>query len=358
MTDEEFYKIRENMKEEWKQIILTEEKVNYDVSNTGKIRKHDTKKEVKLSKTDGMKNTYEFYAIKFSDGHTRNVGVHRLMALMFIPIPDKYLEKGYEYKDLVVDHIDNVKYHNIDSNLQWLTQSENTRKSLSIMNINDLIVSKHVIKDICKDLAKGLTIYDISVKYNVSETLVADIRFKRRYCDISDKYSFISKQISEDDARNICELLQKGYSASKISKEYNYPFATIVHILAGDSWKYISKDYKFPNKRINNDTIVYICEELQKGRKSKDIANELNIKKGLVDKIKWGETHTDISKNYNIIVSKFKVSDDIVKKICEDLQLKIYTNQEIADRNKVSITFVKDIKYKKIRTDISSNYIF
>ena len=362
MTDEEFYKERAKMKEEWRQLKIDGVDLNYDVSNTGKIRKNDTKEILTLSKTEGMKNCYEFYCIKFPDGTKKNIAIHRLMAIMFLPIPKKYERKLMQSKKgkikLVVDHIDNVKYHNIISNLQWLTNRENIVKTFKNADTREFLVSEKTIEDICRDLGDGMTIYDASVKYGVSETLVHDIRYRLRYRWISEDYIFPKKQIVPERVVKICELLQEGKTAKEAAKLCDCKESTVTHILAGVSWKHISKNYKFPNKQLTEDLVRYICEELQKGRKSKDIADELHITKFTVNKIKWGDTWKEISKDYNFNVSKFKCSDEVVRRICEDLSTKKFTRQQIADRNGVSLSFVKDIKCRKARTDISKDYDF
>ena len=73
----------------------------------------------------GMKNTYEYISIRLHNGRKVNTGIHRLVAIMFVPIPSGN-------KKFVVDHIDNIKYHNIYTNLQWLTESENIKKKFKI----------------------------------------------------------------------------------------------------------------------------------------------------------------------------------------------------------------------------------
>lgn len=46
----------------------------------------------------------------------------------------------------------------------------------------------NVIDDVCKDICKGMTKYDISKKYNVDRSSIYDIIKKSSYKDISDKY--------------------------------------------------------------------------------------------------------------------------------------------------------------------------
>ena len=276
---------------------------------------------------------------------------------MFIPIPRKYLESGMNLKKLVIDHIDNIKYHNIVPNLQWLTSYENTLKWYdSIEGMKDLIVSDKTVKKICKKIEDGMTIYEISQKYDVSESLVYKIKYKLSYTEISKNYTFPSKQLSEEDVIKICEELAKGKSSYKISKEMGYSQAVVNYILSRDSWTQISKDYEFPNSRINDDAVYKICEYLQEGKHPKEISKIMNISQRVIDHIRCGKTHTDISKNFTFEYDKFKVADKTVHAICKDLSEKKKFMKDIAKDNNVSLTFVKDIKYRRSRKDISDQY--
>ena len=355
MTDKEYMNKKISMVEEWKQVIYENELINYDVSNTGKIRNHETKFEYKLSKTPGMKNCYEFFQIKTSKG-TRNVGIHRLMAIMFIPIPKKYLKRGINIKDLIVDHIDNVKYHNIISNLQWMRNRENIIKCINEKNLNDYLIDEKTVKKICKDLCNNLTIYDISKKYNISELLVHDIRFKIRYKNISKNYDFPLKQISEEDCVKICEELSKGKSSYKISKELGYPVSIITKILCGVTWTQISSKYTFPNKHIEKDMVITICNLLQDKKTIEEIHQITSVSKRIIERIRSRNSYANISKNYVFEYSKNKINDSVIHNICNDISSNKYTMKEIAKRNNVSLTFVKDIKYHKSRKDISDLY--
>lgn len=186
--------------------------------------------------------------------------------------------------------------------------------------------------------------------------MVYDIRYGNRYKEISCKYDFPSNQLSEEGVTKICEALQSGMSAQKISNEYNYSLATVTHILCGNSWTQISKNYTFPNKRIDDDIIHAICKRLEEGKSYKEIAIEFNVGKRLVEHIKLGTTHKEISSQYNIVVNQFKVSDDVIHNICKDLVSGSYFMKDIAARNNVSLSFVKDIKYRRSRTDITDQY--
>ena len=96
-----------------------------------------------------MKNTYEFAYIRLNSGKMYRTGIHRLVAIMFVPVPKKYIEAGLHINSLVVDHIDNIKYHNIYTNLQWLTNQENQIKKVkanSAYQVWSIATPKKIIK--------------------------------------------------------------------------------------------------------------------------------------------------------------------------------------------------------------------
>lgn len=361
MTDEEFLRERDKIDVEWKQLILNGEKQNYDVSNIGSIRNHETKIEYTLSKVYGMKNTYEFITLTLKDGKTINTGIHRLMGIMFIPIPKKYIKAGIPLSKLVVDHIDDIKYHNIYTNLQWLTNEENLAKYFNNpLNVRSSYIPKKIVKIICEELSEGYTIYDIAKRYHYSEDAIYRIKYRYNYTDISKNYTFPSKRISEDDVIKVCELIMQNKTFEEISKITGISVSTISHISNRTSWTHITEKYDFPNRKImtpeKRELIIKVCELLRDGKSPKEVSEELKVSKPFVQHIASREQYTDISKDYIFNYCRFKVSDEVVHNICKDLESDKYTNKEIAKRNNVSTSFVKNIKSRKHRTEISKNY--
>lgn len=67
-----------------------------------------------------------YYQSVFRDnGKKHYVRLHRLFALAFIPIPEKY--NNIPINKLQVNHKDGNKLNNTNENLEWCTNSENTR---------------------------------------------------------------------------------------------------------------------------------------------------------------------------------------------------------------------------------------
>ena len=94
--------------EVWKEVA---DNPNYEVSNTGKVRRRTTKREHSLHEKNGY-YTVDLYA----DSKRVSRGVHRLVAEAFVANPGNKPE---------VNHIDGNKHNNDVSNLEWVTKKEN-----------------------------------------------------------------------------------------------------------------------------------------------------------------------------------------------------------------------------------------
>lgn len=119
----------------WKDIPWYEWK--YQASSLGRVR--NTKSYHILSQY----LTWEYLQVCFSKKTTR---VHRLIALTFIPNPEK---KRY------INHIDGNKLNNKANNLEWVTASENLKHTYDIwlfnqkkwkMNIRSIRVNQYSIE--------------------------------------------------------------------------------------------------------------------------------------------------------------------------------------------------------------------
>ena len=112
------------MMEEWRKI---EGFPDYSVSTLGRVR-HDTNGRILKPKISGKYRNY--YRVDLFYGKPATcvpLRVHRIVASAFIPNPDN--------KPLV-NHIDGNTFNNAVSNLEWVTESENTIHAYRVLNRN------------------------------------------------------------------------------------------------------------------------------------------------------------------------------------------------------------------------------
>ena len=118
---------------------------NYLIYEDGRVQNKKTKRYLK-NKT----NSNGYICLKVcKDGITKNLSIHRLIALHYIPNPDN---------KICVDHINRDKNDNSVKNLRWVDRSTNCE--------NKDIISTNTsgIKNVSYHKGKGLWIYQ--KKYN------------------------------------------------------------------------------------------------------------------------------------------------------------------------------------------------
>ena len=132
------------MKEVWKDVYCYPYNENYEVSNLGRVRRK--KRTVKYS--NGKKVTHKERILKggsksnkyrsISMSHKGSVidkKVSHLVYFTFNEVSDEPIKRG-----MVIDHIDSDPSNDCLSNLQMISQSENTRRS----SIGKYKLPKHI----------------------------------------------------------------------------------------------------------------------------------------------------------------------------------------------------------------------
>ena len=213
------------------------------------------------------KDGYTYISLQVNSKR-RRLRLSRLVAKSFIPIPKKYINQGLSFNDLEVNHIDANIQNNDVSNLEWVTPEDN-KKHAHEMNLyakGDLSrtrkINSEIAHAICKDLVKNeKTIYELMDKYNVSYDIISDLYHQKTWKDISCLYDMsmrtirgdnISRgekcnlsKITEEDAINICEMLESGKMIKEISDETGISKRIISKIAGRKSWRHISNNYNF-----------------------------------------------------------------------------------------------------------------
>ena len=103
-----------------------------------------------------------------SDANKRTTaGIHRLVALAWIPNPDSLP---------VVDHRNGDRADHAISNLRWVTQKENMRSAYRDRGQPSAILSQQKADDIRDLLEKGAQTWEIAKLYGVKTGTIAQIK--------------------------------------------------------------------------------------------------------------------------------------------------------------------------------------
>lgn len=196
------------MEEEiWKDI---EESIYYQVSNLGRVKRLQHQKWCKPNNSFSIykerilrlsnKNTKKYWRIKikYKTGISVMESVHRLVGKSFIPNPENKPQ---------VNHMDDNKNNNRWDNLEWVTNLENMQH--------------------------------------------ANLNGKREHLNAAKSgiNSYMNKH-SEETIRKIPELVEQGYTYTKIGEMLGIAATLITEIKSGRAWKRLnivipeSKNYK------------------------------------------------------------------------------------------------------------------
>lgn len=182
----------------WKPI--TEEMVPniapiFEISNWGRVHNIETGNYLPLN-LDINPDKYISIRLKSKDQKPLFAQCHRLVLMAFDKMP--------EYIDMEPDHIDCIKHHNWIWNLKWVSHNENMKLA----------------------------------RYQTDSFKLGEVRK--------------NSKLSNEDARIICEMIDKGLTAKQIAKKFIKRDCNIEkianNIRLGLSWSFIAKDYDFYNK--------------------------------------------------------------------------------------------------------------
>jgi hypothetical protein len=194
---------------------------------------------------------YKRLKVILDSGEKVSMFVHRLMALTYLDNPENKEE---------VNHIDGNKLNNKLSNLEWVTKKENMlhahklklRDNTGEGNPRKVLNEEEVI-EIYNKSYDGARVCDLADEYGVSRPTISDIKAKRNWShilnDLPDiKHKPKKESLSENTVRWICSQIEKGIKLVEIVKNSNNENITvdkIYDIKRKKSFVWISKDYNF-----------------------------------------------------------------------------------------------------------------
>lgn len=173
-------------------------------------------------------------------------------------------------------------------------------------------------------------------------------------------------KITNKEAEKVCKLIMKGKSNKEISEKLGIAEKTIQHIRSGETWKAISEKYDFPKlgdsvPYTTDDEVIHkICKLLVEHKYSDvEIANKCEVKREYVKDIRTKRRRRDISDQYDFDTSKVeKITKEDIEKVCQLLEEKNLSQGKIAKEVGICQSLVSEIYNKKKYTEISKNYSF
>lgn len=111
-----------------------------------------------------------------------------------------------------------------------------------------------------------------------------------------------SSKYTEEDVVKVVELAKQGKKTKEIATELNVSESFIIGILYRGEWKSVTSKMDLPKiqKSTSSNTIHEICKQLQAGIEPGIIATEVGVSTGVIYGIKSGKIHRYISNQYDI----------------------------------------------------------
>lgn len=208
-----------------------------------------------------MTSGYLFISLRLITGKYKLIGVHRLVMIVFHPVPN--------YENLDINHKSGDKLDNRDINLEWVTRSQNVKHAYD----NNLHPKGENVSysKITEDTAKKIIELLLTNKYDFSEianmtnstvSIVASIKQKTAWVYLSDGISFNSRPgrlFKDEDIHNICKYFEDNpiyprepisYYCKRVLESLNLEYSpryvdTVRKVYAKKYYKNIVNQYNF-----------------------------------------------------------------------------------------------------------------
>lgn len=213
---------------EFYHIFINGSRTNAEINRGGHLRNIISKREI----VPNFHNRgYGFCKLAFGSKLEErvSVGIHRILAALFIPIPTELLQQGHTQQTLVPNHKDGIKHHNDLDNLEWVTQKRNTEHAyenylaMTSMGENSHLatITEQQAYEICCLLEEYPPLM-VSQMTGVNRSVVNHIKYGESWKDLTKNFNFAKTGTSKPNTidpelpRKVCELLVKKKEMSKV----------------------------------------------------------------------------------------------------------------------------------------------
>lgn len=253
--------------------------------------------------------------------------IHRLVADAFIPNPEN---------KSTVNHIDGNKHNNETSNLEWATYAENNIHGINSGLITPLhgedkpsnIYTEDQIHAVCRMISVGYGNKEIERNVGVKSTMIAEIRRGLKWRYISKEYNFPENynrnksyyEFGDVPSTTVRNYIYLGYTNQKIIRSLNLNDSIDVHALLN-----IFRGRKINHlprdiNRIPSDT------KLSKDEQTKKYMEYTKMLKRLKHAQKKSLKQLKLKKESPY---KYDVMNEISRDIDDDIEETIYTSYDI-----------------------------
>lgn len=310
----------------------------YIVGNCGTVFNTETGQEMPLTMDP---NGYVKVSLQYADGSgSYAIGLHRLVMLVHYPIPNA--------SEMTVNHISGKKENNRYDNLEWLSSGDNTRHA-----------------------------FDTGLTYNTTQRAGMD-------------------KLTNTEVTQICSMLSKGVPFKDIAMGIGRePTQNLIRTIRAIHdrvvWKFISKDYEFPEypnlrNSMTEDQARIACQILSQGGSYKDILRAFGIDPDslskeelynfcdIISNLRMGRYYSNISKEFGNLTNDQKarhdqlLTFDEIHLVCkllasgcdvdEIINTHLHYTLENTDKSKINKirSLIYRIRRKVAYTAISSQY--
>lgn len=189
------------------------------------------------------------------------------------------------------------------------------------------VITEELIIRVCELVSHRTPITEIVKELNISRSTVYKIRTSKEFEYITKNYETLlyNKPYMSgglDNAKKICELLEKGYTNKEIINECKTSYKTINTVRYSERFKELRENYTIPETSIKSleDKLVHsICKSLEDGYTNIEVALFYGVDKDIISDIRDGTSYRSISKNYKIekVYKQGKITNDVMEEICK-----------------------------------------